>query len=130
MYLHEYPPKGPSLCNPLLVGEGTVKILTATARLRLLAVTIALQTFDLLLPLLGTEAVREVNEMAFEGQTFTVKQGEEHRCDNPAQQHQIGDERPCHTKSMHEPRPQRQICHSTTALSCVVVPHFPEQCYH
>jgi len=107
-----------------------VQILTTTARLRLLAVTIALQTFDLLLPLLDSEAVREVNEMALEGQAFAVKQGEEHRCDHPAQQQQIGDERPCHTKSMHEPRPQRQICHSITALSCVVVPHFPEQCYH
>jgi len=67
-----------------LAGEGTVAILTTTARLRLLAVTIALQTLDLLLPLLGTEAVREVNEMALEGQAFAVQQGEEHRCDNPA----------------------------------------------
>ena len=107
-----------------------VQILTTTARLRLLAVTIALQTFDLLLPLLDGEAVREVNEIALESQTFAVQQGEEHRCDNPAQHHQIGDECPCHTKSMHEPRPQRQICHSITALSCVVVPNFPEQCYH
>jgi hypothetical protein len=105
-------------------------MLTATARLRLLAVTIALQTFDLLLPLLGTEAVREANEMALKSQTFTVKHGEEHRCDNPAQQHQIRDERPCYTKSMHEPRPQRQICHSTSAFSCIVILHFPEQCYH
>jgi hypothetical protein len=63
-----------------------VQILTATARLRLLAVTIALQTFNLLLPLLDSEAVREVNELALEGQAFAVKQGEEHRCDHPAQQ--------------------------------------------
>ena len=46
---------------------------------------IALQTLDLLLPLLGTEAVREVNEMALECQAFAIKQGEEHRCDDPAQ---------------------------------------------
>jgi len=113
-----------------LAGEGTVEILTATARPRLLAVTIALQTLDLLLPLLDGEAVREVNEMALEGQAFAIKQSEEYRCDNPAQQHQIRDESPCHTKSMHKPRPQRQICHNTSAFSCVVVPRFPEQCYH
>jgi hypothetical protein len=50
-----------------LAGEGTVAILTATAGLRLLAVTIALQTLDLLLPLLGTETIGEVSEMALEG---------------------------------------------------------------
>jgi hypothetical protein len=91
-------------------------MLTATARPGFLAFTIALQTLDLLLPLLGTEAVREVNEMTLEGQAFAVQQGEEHRCDNPAQHHQKGDERSCHTYIMHEPRPQRQICHSTGAL--------------
>jgi hypothetical protein len=112
------------------VGEETVEILTATARFRLLAVTIALQTLDLLLPLLGPEAVREGNEMALESQAFAIQQGEEHRCDNPAQHEQIGDERTCHAKSMHEPRPQRQLCHSTSAFSCVAVPSFPEQCYH
>jgi len=88
-----------------LAGEGTVAILTATARLRLLAVTITLQTLDLLLPLLGTETIGEVNEMALESQAFAVKQGEEQRCDNPAQHYHIGDKRSCHTKSMHEPRP-------------------------
>jgi hypothetical protein len=88
-----------------LAGGGTVAILTATARLRLLAVTIALQTLDLLLPLLGTEAVREFNEMALEGQTFAVKQCEKHRCDNPTQHQQIGNQRPCHTKATHEPKP-------------------------
>jgi hypothetical protein len=77
--------------------EGTIKILTATARPGFLAVTIALQTLDLLLPLLSTEAVREVNEMALEGQAFAVQQGEEHRCDDPAQHQQRGDEHPCHT---------------------------------
>jgi len=56
-----------------LAGEETIKILTATPRLRPLAVTIALQTLDLLLPLLGTEAVGECNELALESQTFAVK---------------------------------------------------------
>jgi hypothetical protein len=97
--------------------RGTVAILTATPRPRLLAIPIAFQTLDLLLPLLGTEAIREVNEMVLEGQAFAIKQGEEHRCDKPAQHQQIGDECPCHTESMHEPRPQRQLCHSTSAFS-------------
>jgi hypothetical protein len=96
MYLHAYPPQG-ALTLSLLAEEGTITILTATARPGLFAVTITFQTLDLLLPLLGTEAVREVNEMALEGQAFAVQQGEKHRCDNPAQQHQRGDERPCHT---------------------------------
>jgi hypothetical protein len=68
-----------------VAGEGTIEILTATARPGFFGVTIALQTLDLLLPLLGTEAVREVNEMSLEGQAFAVQQGEEHGCDNPAQ---------------------------------------------
>jgi len=72
-------------------------MLTPTARLRFLAVTVALQTLDLLLPLLGTKTFREINEMTLEGQAFAVQQGEEHRCDNPTQHHQRGDERPCHT---------------------------------
>jgi hypothetical protein len=88
-----------------LAGEGTVEILTATAKLRLLTVTIALQTVDLLLPLLGTEAIGEFNEMALEGQTFAVKECEKHRCDNPTQHQQIGNQRPCHTKVTHEPKP-------------------------
>jgi hypothetical protein len=58
--------RGLSLSLPLWAEEETVEILTATARFRLLAVTIALQTLDLLLPLLGPEAVREGNEMALE----------------------------------------------------------------
>jgi len=65
---------------------------TATARLP--AVTIALQTLDLLLPLLDREAVGEVNETALEGQTFAVQQGEEHRRHDPAQHQHTGDERP------------------------------------
>jgi hypothetical protein len=88
MYLHAYPPQGPlTLSLPWLERELTVGILTATAWPRLLSVTIALQTLDLLLSLLGTEAVREVNEMALECQAFAVQQSEEHRCDNPAQHH-------------------------------------------
>jgi hypothetical protein len=87
------------------VGEGTVEILAATARLRLLAVTIALQTLDLLLSLLDGEAVRELNEVALEGQTFAVKQCEKYRCDNPTQHQQIGNQRSCHTKATHEPKP-------------------------
>jgi hypothetical protein len=87
----------PSLYPSLGRREETIQILTATARPGFLAVTIALQTLDLLLPLLSTEAVREVNEMALEGQAFAVQQGKEHRCDNPAQHHQKRNEHPCHT---------------------------------
>jgi hypothetical protein len=89
MYLHAYPPKG-TLTLTLSWREGTVEILTATARFRLLAITIALQTLDLLLPLLGTEAVGEFNKMALEGQAFAVQQCEKYRGDNPTQHQQIG----------------------------------------
>jgi hypothetical protein len=87
----------PSLFPSLGGREETIQILTATARPGFLAVTIALQTLDLLLPLLSTEAVRKVKEMALEGQAFAVQKSEEHRCDNPAQHHQRGDEHPRHT---------------------------------
>jgi hypothetical protein len=97
MYLHAYPPKGTLTLSLSWRERGIIEMLTATAWPGFLAVTIALQTLHLLLPLLGTEAVREVNEMALEGQAFAIQQGEEHRCDNPAQHHQRGDERPRHT---------------------------------
>ena len=65
---------------------------TATARPP--AVTIALQTLDLLLPLLDRKAVGEVNETTLESQTFAVQQGEEHRRHDPAQHQHTGNERP------------------------------------
>jgi hypothetical protein len=65
--------QGPSLFPSLAGREETIQILTATARPGFLAVTIALQTLDLLLPLLSTEAVRKVKEMALEGQAFAVQ---------------------------------------------------------
>ena len=68
-----------------------VYLSTATARSP--AVTIALQTLDLLLPLLDRKAVGEVNETTLESQTFAVQQGEEHRGHEPAQHQHTGNER-------------------------------------
>jgi hypothetical protein len=45
----------------------------STATARPLAVTIALQTLDLLLPLLARKAVGEVNQTTLESQTFAVQ---------------------------------------------------------
>ena len=66
-------------------------LLSATTRPP--AVTIALQTLDLLLPLLDRKAVGEVNETTLESQTFAVQQGEEHRGHEPAQHQHTGNER-------------------------------------
>ena len=101
-----------------------------TAAARFPAAPVTLETLDLLLPTLDSKAVEKFDEVPLEGQTFTVEQDEEHRRDDPTQQHQIGDKRPYHTKFLHEPQPQRQICHSLLAFSCICILNLREQCYH